>query len=386
MGQILAIVSSKGGVGKTTTALNLAAAFASHNFPTLLVEADPQCGLVANFGFDRFDIPHGLFDAVRGTVKLEDHTYETPVDGLHVVSSNVWSQEEEAGYVGAVSRDPLVLRTALAELRDAYDYVIIDAPPMLGPVTVAILAAADRFIVPVQTEPQSVRILGRLVETAGRIRERMNPGLRLDGIALTMVDERTRMAQSLVEQVRNDWPDQVFRNTIPRSVRLAEVPASGRPIVVSSPSSRGGRAYAALAGEILVQHARERALAGAVDEEEEPAVPANGTNGSNGVDEVDGLDGPEALDRREGREPSDAVGRSERSEAHNGHGLATGAATELPDLTSLGLPAEDEWDERFVDLETYLEMESGGGPKTAVADDWDEGGDDHWDSWDRDEK
>lgn len=362
MGQILAIVSSKGGVGKTTTALNLAAAFASLNFPTLLVEADPQCGLVANFGFDRFDIPHGLYDVVRGAAKLEDHTYETPVDGLHVVSSNVWSQEEEAGYVAAITRDPLALRTALAGVRDAYDYVVIDAPPMLGPVTVALLAAADRFLVPVQTEPQSVRILGRLIETAGKIRERLNPRLRLDGIALTMVDERTRMAQALVEKVRGEWPDQVFRNTIPRSVRLAELPSSGRPLVVAAPSSRGGRAYAALAEEILIQHARERAMAQALaDDDEAPAAVA---------------DAPE---RRAERVESPG-----RAESHGGPGLATGAATEFPDLTSLGLPVEDEWDERFVDLETYLEMESGGGPKTAVADDWDEG-DDSWDAWERED-
>jgi chromosome partitioning protein len=367
MGQILAIVSSKGGVGKTTTALNLAAAFASLNFPTLLVEADPQCGLVANFGFDRFDIPQGLFDAVRGAAKLEDHTYETPVDGLHVVSSNVWSQEEEAGYVGAIARDPMALRTVLAPLRDAYDYVVIDAPPMLGPVTLSILAASDRFLVPVQTAPQSVRALGRLIETAGRVRERLNPKLRFDGIALTMVDERTRMAQGLVEQVRAEWPDQVFRNTIPRSVRLAEVPSTGKPLVVAAPSSRGGRAYAALAEEILVQHARERALAGAGEEEEE-------------VPEAPGAPGAPAI----AESISARADRPDRVDALAGIGLATGAATELPDLTSLGLPAEDEWDERFVDLETYLEMESGGGPKTAVADDWDEG-DDAWDSWDRED-
>jgi chromosome partitioning protein len=372
MGQILAIVSSKGGVGKTTTALNLAAAFASLNFPTLLVEADPQCGLVANFGFDRFDIPHGLYDAVRAAVKLEDHTYETPVDGLHVVSSNVWSQEEEAGYVGAIARDPLALRSALGGLRDAYDYVVIDAPPMLGPVTLSILAAADRFLVPVQSEPQSVRVLGRLIETAGKVRERLNPKLRFDGIALTMVDERTRMAQALVERVRAEWPDQVFRNTIPRSVRLAEVPLSGRPLVVAAPASRGGRAYAALAEEILVQHARERALATAMEGEDEPAEPAFGGPGPESTTAHGVADG-------DGRGE-----RTERTEARAGLGLATGTATELPDLTSLGLPAEDEWDERFVDLETYLEMESGGGPKTAVADDWDEG-DDAWESWERED-
>jgi len=151
MGQILAIVSSKGGVGKTTTAVNLAAAFASLNFPTLLVEADPQCSLVSNFGFDRFEIPLGLSDVARGDARFEDTTYETPVPALHLVSSNVWTREEEAAYLEALQRNPLVLRQSMAALKEAYDYIVIDAPPMLGPITMAVLAAADRFLVPVQT-------------------------------------------------------------------------------------------------------------------------------------------------------------------------------------------------------------------------------------------
>jgi chromosome partitioning protein len=260
MGQILAIVSSKGGVGKTTTAVNLAAAFASLDFPTLLVEADPQCSLVTNFGFDRFDIPKGLFDVARGEARLEETTFETPVPSLHVVSSNIWSQEEELAYLKALEQDPLVLRRAAEFLKAGYDYIVIDAPPMLGPITIAVLAAADRFIVPVQAEPHAVRSLQRLMGAANKVRNDHNPDLTFDGVALTMVDSRTRMSTEIAATIRTAWPNQVFSSTIPRSVRLAEVPATGRPVAVSAPSSRGGRGYAMLAEEILLIHARERVI------------------------------------------------------------------------------------------------------------------------------
>ena len=260
MGQILAIVSSKGGVGKTTTAVNLAAAFASLDFPTLLVEADPQCGLVANFGFDRYSIPKGLAEVARGEARLEETTFETPVAGLHVVSSNIWTQEEEAQYLSALEKDPLILRRAAAFLKDGYDYIIIDAPPMLGPITMAVLAAADRFVVPLSTEPHAIRSLSRLMEAANLVRSRHNADLKFDGVALTMVDTRTRVSTETANMVRTVYKDQVFSTMIPRSVRLAEVSPTGRPIAVSDPSSRGGRAYMSLAEEILLGHARERAI------------------------------------------------------------------------------------------------------------------------------
>jgi chromosome partitioning protein len=260
MGQVLAIVSSKGGVGKTTTAVNLAAAFASLDFPTLLVEADPQCSLVANFGFDRFDIPKGLSNVTRAEARLEETTFETPVPGLHVVSSNIWSQDEELEYLNALERDPLLLRRATESLKEGYDYIIFDAPPMLGPITVAVLAAADRFIVPLQTEPHAIRSLTRLMAAADQVRSRYNANLRFDGVALTMVDTRTRLSADSARTVRAAYPDQVFSATIPRSVRLAEIQESGRPLTISSPSSRGGRAYSSLAEEILLIHARERVI------------------------------------------------------------------------------------------------------------------------------
>ncbi|HEX7878853.1 MAG TPA: ParA family protein [Candidatus Eisenbacteria bacterium] len=369
MGQILAIVSSKGGVGKTTTAVNLAAAFASLDFPTLLIEADPQCGLVANFGYDRFDIPRGLADVARGECRIQDTTFETPVPGLHVVSSNVWSQEEEALYLGALERDPLVLRRAFAELAEGYDYLMIDAPPMLGPITLAILAAADRFLVPVQAEPQSVRALARLMETSVAVRDRFNPKLRFDGIALTMVDGRTRMSQQLEDSVRREWPDQVFRATVPRSIRLAEVHPSGRPLVLAAPASRGARAYAGLAEEILMAHARERAMARAMegvtadDESVDPMDPVarvdDGASTNRMADFLAALSG-------NGGRPANGSSRDEAPRA-----AAHADSSEL--TAALALPAEEEWDERFVDLETYLEIESGGSARTAVADDdWDE--------------
>jgi len=399
MGLILAIVSSKGGVGKTTTAVNLAAAFVSLDFPTLLIEADPQCGLVANFGFDRFDIPKGLSDVARGECRIEDTTFETPVPGLHVVSSNVWSQEEEAIYVSAIEHDPLVLQRALASIKEGYDYLIIDAPPMLGPISTAILAAADRFIVPVQAEPQSVRALSRLIDTSNRIRDQYNPGLIFDGIAMTMVDSRTRMSQQLEETVRADWPDQVFLATVPRSVRLAEIPGSGRPLVLSSPSSRGARAYAGLAEEILLVHARERAMARAMDgvdpdspEEEIPGAVAADADPDFDIDghgDGDTEDSSMArfLAAMSGQAAAKPAGNHAERNGHAKEAPRTGpnGTLESPDLALLGLPADEEWDDRFVDLETYLEIEAGGTAKTAVADDDYDDDKDEWSAWERDE-
>lgn len=482
MGQILAIVSSKGGVGKTTTAVNLASAFAALDFPTLLVEADPQCGIVANFGFDRFDIPRGLAEVARRQATAAEVTFETAVSGLHLVSSNIWSQAEEAEYLEALTRDPLVLREMLSPMAEAYDYVVIDAPPMLGPITVAVLAAAHRFIVPLQTEPQAFRALGRLVETATQVRERHNPGLIFDGIALTMVDSRTRLSLGVIEQVQQEFPDLSFNHSIPRSVRLSEMALSGRPLVVAAPSSRGGQAYAALAEEILLKHARERMferageagsdqdddsepedrLPGDLDPDDDPGSAPNdegpatdlfdeedeGPEPFLGVpDGADDADEPEPAraesdhgatheDRSHGAAPdredgSDAAGtpgfvapngrmaiasgrfpeeggdihkstrrgtmeaapRSTGEETHHrGTTLPRGSIraiapgpetlpaperrpvhTAAPSLFGED-PVVEEWDERFVDLETYMEMESGGtaGAVAAEEDEWDE--------------
>jgi hypothetical protein len=270
---------------------------------------------------------------------------------------------------------------------------MIDAPPMLGPITMAILAAADRFLVPVQTEPQSVRILPRLIETAGRIRERFNPALHFDGIALTMVDGRTRMSQRLEETLRADWPEHVFRATIPRSVRLAEVPTSGRPLVLAAPASRGARAYASLAEEVLLQHARERAMARAMDGDPDSAKPGVAASDEPEADDrlsavIAALVADAPMSERPAADRAPIPDLRPVSGAVAGGSLApSGASSASPaaepfDLASLGLPAEEEWDERFVDLDSYLEMESGGAAKTAVAEsEWDE---DEWNEWERD--
>jgi chromosome partitioning protein len=361
MGQVLAIVSSKGGVGKTTTAVNLSAAFASFNFPTLLVEADPQCGLAANFGFDRFEIPVGLADVTRGNSRLEETTYETPVQGLHLVSCNVWTQEEELAYLSSMERDPLVLRQAMETLREAYDYIVIDCPPMTGPITMAVLAAADRFVIPVQTEPHAARSLQRLLDFSQHVRSRCNPGLRFDGVALTMFDSRTRLSETVAGEVRGKSPDQVFSTVIPRHVRLAEIHPSGRPLVVAAPASRGARAYSSLAEEILLKHARERLMSRTDD--------ATG-------DSSDGVPVPEpAVDLKES--PPESM-----SFEPVPVGVFEGATAPVRSPGGAQTTAEGEWDSRFVDIETFLKMESGDGDDDHSTDDaWDE----EWDSWSRDD-
>ncbi|TPW13149.1 MAG: chromosome partitioning protein [bacterium] len=224
------------------------------------------------------------------------------------------------------------------------------------------------------------RALSRLIETSIRIRDRFNPGLVFDGIAMTMVDGRTRMSQQLEESVRAEWPDQVFSATVPRSVRLAEIPGSGRPLVLSAPAARGARAYASLAEEILLMHAKERAMARAMEGVEPDAsqddshpAPSPDAEESSMSRFLAAMSGPSA---------SSGAERTERAEVTRG---APNGTAESAEMALLGLPADEEWDDRFVDLEAYLEIEGGGTAKTAVADDDYDEEKDEWSAWERDE-
>lgn len=255
----LTVVVGSGGVGKTTLAANLAAAFADLSFKTLLVEVDPQGSLVRSFGLDRFDLHHGLFGCMTGDGGAQDASERDVQPNLDLLPANVWSHEEELQYLHAAESSPLRLRALVREVRDAYDYVILDCPPSLGPLTRAALAAVDRYLIPVQAEASNLSSLSRLEHLAGEVRTSHNPELELEGYVVTMADLRTRHANDIVQQLSRDFPRDLLQTIVPRSIRVADEALKGRPTVAFAGSSRAGKALQDLAEEILSRHSRERA-------------------------------------------------------------------------------------------------------------------------------
>jgi chromosome partitioning protein len=257
MAHCIAIVSQKGGVGKTTLSANLAAALAELEFKTLLVEADPQGSVIQLFGLDRFDLHHGLFGALRDGEAASGAVHRGLRSNLDLLPANVWSHEEELLYLDALRRNPLALEVVMEQMKETYDFVIVDCPPALGSITRAALAAADRYLIPVQAEMLNLSTIPRFHQLAHRVREAHNPDLSLEGIVVTMADGRTRHTEEVVRNLRKEHGPDVFETLIPRSIRVAEEGMKGRPTVIGAPRSRAGLAFQALTEELLHRRFRE---------------------------------------------------------------------------------------------------------------------------------
>jgi chromosome partitioning protein len=251
MGTVYAVANQKGGVGKTTTAVNVGACIAEAGYKTLLVDVDPQANATVGLGVSRNQVP-GLYEVLTGTCSAAEALTDTSVPGLRLLPAG-------PGLAGANVELPRLegfefhVRDSLASIREDFRYILLDCPPSLGPLTVSALVAADRVIVPVQTEYFALEGLAGLLETLALVQRELNPRLTVAGMLLTMHDNRTRLGRDVEREVREHFPELVFDTVIPRNVRVGEAPSYGLPVTHHDPHSSGAAAYFELAREVTAR-------------------------------------------------------------------------------------------------------------------------------------
>jgi chromosome partitioning protein len=255
MRQTIACANQKGGVGKTTTVVNLATYLALAGDKVLVIDFDPQGNATSGFGVDRANLEESVYDALVGSTRLEDLVIQRPSAGVDIVPSSIALAGAEVEMANMDRRERR-LDTLINELDGEYDYVLIDSPPSLGLLTVNALTAADSVLIPLQCEYYALEGLTQLIATVNLVRDHLNPDLDIKGVVLTMYDARTNLSADVAAEVRRHLAGRVFDTVVPRSVRLSEAPSYGVPIAFYSPESKGAAAYASLAAELRARDGR----------------------------------------------------------------------------------------------------------------------------------
>lgn len=250
MSKIIAIANQKGGVGKTTTSVNLGAGMATLGKRVLLVDIDPQGNTTSGVGINKADVANCIYDVLINDVNPGETILETNNEGLHIIPATIQLAGAEIELVSTISRE-LRLKKALNIVKNKYDYIIIDCPPSLGILTINSLTAADSVIIPIQCEYYALEGLSQLLNTVRLVQKNLNPHLMIEGVLLTMLDARTNLGIQVIEEVKKYFQEKVYKTIIPRNVRLSEAPSHGQSIITYDPRSKGAEVYLELAKEVI---------------------------------------------------------------------------------------------------------------------------------------
>ena len=250
MGRIIAIANQKGGVGKTTTAINLSASLASLGKKVLAIDMDPQGNMSSGLGVDKNEVEKTVYDLIIGNIGIEECIYEEVIENLDVLPSNIDLSAAEIEMIGVDNKE-YILRDEVNKVKEKYDFIIIDCPPALSMLTINAMTTSDSVLVPIQCEYYALEGLSQLIHTIELVQERLNPELEIEGVVFTMYDARTNLSLQVVENVKDNLNQNIYKTIIPRNVRLAEAPSYGMPITRYDKRSSGAESYRRLAEEVI---------------------------------------------------------------------------------------------------------------------------------------
>jgi len=250
MGRIIAIANQKGGVGKTTTSINLAASLAEKGKKVLVIDMDPQGNTTSGFGVDKNNLDNTIYELILGECSVHESIIRNVIDNVSIIPSNVNLAAAEIELIG-VDKKEYILKKEIDWVKDSYDFIMIDCPPSLSMLTVNAMTTANTVLVPIQCEYYALEGLSQLIHTVNLVKERLNPELAMEGVVFTMYDSRTNLSAQVVENVKEHFHQKVFNTLIPRNIRLAEAPSYGMPICMYDPKSSGAESYKNLAQEVI---------------------------------------------------------------------------------------------------------------------------------------